>query len=62
MLEREMDIEQLVLPLAFKSTRLFGEGNFEGGYESFSRARSMFKMAQEEPEFLRINRDTVRLN
>ena len=51
MLKRESSVEPLALLFAGHSTRLFGKGDFEGGYESFSRVKSMFKMAREELEY-----------
>ena len=50
-LEGETGIGRLALPFARRSTRRFREGDFDGGYESFSCAKNMFMFAQEDPVY-----------
>ena len=51
MLEKENGVGRLALPFARRSTRLFKEGDFDGGYESFSAMKSIYMMALKEPEY-----------
>ncbi len=51
MLEGETGVGRLGLPFACRSTRRFREGDFDGGYKSFSCAKRMFMFAQEDPVY-----------
>ena len=51
MVEEEIGVRRLALPFARRSTRRFREGDFDGGFESFSYAKSMIMYAQEDPAY-----------
>ena len=51
MLEGETGVGRLALPFARLSTRRFREGDCDGGFESFSYAKSMFVFSQNDPVY-----------